>query len=112
MSEYREIDDPDFLNRLKRFKALAENDGELGTAGMVGLAIDRIAELEAENDGIIADQARKIRALEDRVKVMSANADAVRLLIYRIGGPLNDNVKRYTSEQLKDWQSVINILDD
>jgi len=63
-----------------------------------------------ESESLIAKQALEIDRLNQEVQSYRNGVKRVRALIYCVGGPLNDNVKRYTKEQMADWQRVINSL--
>ena len=49
----------------------------------------------------------RVMELEKSLKEINKNIDNIIKSIVSIGGPLNDNVKRYTSSQLKDFQYIL-----
>lgn len=51
------------------------------------------------DDQMIAAQARRISALEAALSVCAYAASSIRLEIFGIGGPLNDNKLGYSREQ-------------
>ena len=59
---------------------------------------------------LIAKQAIKIDDLEESVKKLNDVIDKVRMIIYCIGGPLNDNKLKYTREQMGDFGKIISAL--
>lgn len=64
------------------------------------------------NDEIlIAQQARKIAELEEILKDFNDARDKIRIIIYCVGGPLNDNKLQYTKQQMGDFGRIINELD-
>lgn len=63
------------------------------------------------DDALIALQARRIAALEEQIADYQCACAAVRAECVAVGGPLNDNAKGYTPEQLRDWQRVLNAVE-
>ncbi len=53
-----------------------------------------------ENDELVALQARKIAELEKEIAVYRDNARQISILLCKVGGPLNDNILKYSPEQL------------
>ena len=52
------------------------------------------------DDECIASQARQIMSMEIQIKEYREMVSAIRLHLYAIGAPLNDNRLGYTKEQL------------
>jgi hypothetical protein len=64
------------------------------------------------NDEIlIAQQARKIAEIEEILASYHNAREKIRMIIYCIGGPLNDNKLQYTKQQMVDFGRIINELD-
>lgn len=55
------------------------------------------------DDEIIANQARKIAELEEKLYRHEQSRVRIRQILYSIGAPLNDNVLGYTEDQLKPF---------
>ena len=60
---------------------------------------------------VIARQARRIEALDDMVKDLTERIRRARLRMTCVGGPLNDNVKGYTKDQLFTFHRIENDLE-
>ena len=54
---------------------------------------------EAKKNELIAQQVMKIASLEERLSEHDKSNRQIHDIIYCIGGPLNDNVLRFTREQ-------------
>lgn len=55
------------------------------------------------DDEIIANQARKIAELEERLDRYEQSRIRIRQILYSIGAPLNDNMLDYSEDQLKPF---------
>lgn len=55
---------------------------------------------------LIAEQALKIYNLEAEVTRMEDDRRSIRMIIYGIGGPLNDNVRGYTRDQMVPFAQI------
>lgn len=51
---------------------------------------------------VIANQARKIEALEAEVKELARRNGKARGILTCIGGPINDNRLKYSKEQVRE----------
>lgn len=60
---------------------------------------------------LIVKQQLKIARLKSELSRMNKAADEIHVMIHCIGGPLNDNKKGYTKEQLSDWKRVAHLVD-
>jgi hypothetical protein len=60
---------------------------------------------------LIASQALKIANLEAEVTRMEDDRRSIHMIIYGIGGPLNDNVKGYTKNQWADFHLIAQHID-
>jgi len=60
---------------------------------------------------LIAKQARRIADLESQLTEQADMISRARQRIICIGGPLNDNLLRYTQAQLREWHSVLDCLE-
>lgn len=69
-------------------------------------AADQIAEIN-RRDKLISAQQLEIADMKRVIESAVQQADMIQRLIVCIGGPLNDNVKRYTPDQMRDWQQVL-----
>ena len=58
------------------------------------------------DSALIADQARRIAALEALRADAKQRISKIRLALYRVGGPLNDNKLRYSPEQLEPFVNI------
>lgn len=56
-----------------------------------------------KNSEVIAKLSKKNLELEDKLKNIYDEAHSIYSTLYCIGGPLNDNVRNYTNEQLKTF---------
>ncbi len=61
---------------------------------------------------VIAFQAKKILEQEIKLQEHIQAAHDIRMKIYCIGGPLNDNLLKYTNNQLAIFAHIINLLVD
>ena len=61
---------------------------------------------------LTAVQALEIANLEQRVAAFVGASKAIHMLIYGIGGPLNDNRLGYTPDQRKDFYRIYEILEE
>ena len=50
--------------------------------------------------------------LSDEVKRLKESMTAIRGILYCIGGPLNDNVRQYTRDQLQPFFQIASHCDD
>ena len=57
-------------------------------------------------DKLIAQQALKIAELEEYMKEYEEMTAAIHGIIFCIGGPLNDNILRYTHKQLVTFSEI------
>lgn len=57
--------------------------------------------IEDNDDKLIADQARKIAELEEKVNEFNAICGNIHSILFCVGGPLNDNKLGFTPEQQK-----------
>lgn len=55
------------------------------------------------DDEIIANQARKIAELEEKLDRYEQSRIRIRQILYSIGAPLNDNMLDYSEDQLKPF---------
>lgn len=55
---------------------------------------------------LIAQQAKEIAELKLLTTELQGRIDRALGQIYCIGGPLNDNARRYNKEQLAEWWRV------
>jgi hypothetical protein len=60
---------------------------------------------------LIAQQALKIANLEAEVTRMNDDRRSIHMVIYGIGGPLNDNRRGYTREQMTDFALIAQHID-
>ena len=60
----------------------------------------------------IASQAVELYALRDEVRSLRAAISKARLHIICVGGPLNDNVKNYSLDQLSTFQHILSALEE
>lgn len=61
---------------------------------------------------VVVRQAVELYALRDEVKELRSAISQARLHIICIGGPLNDNVKKYSPDQLVTFQKILDALGD
>ena len=54
----------------------------------------------------IGIQAMKIANLENVITAMEEDRKAIRMIIYGCGGPLNDNVRGYTRDQMVPFAQI------
>jgi len=59
--------------------------------------------MDYETTKIIADQAIKIIKLERKKKELKEAISNIHGILFSIGGPLNDNFKQYSKEQLRTF---------
>ena len=62
-------------------------------------------------ESLIAKQALEIAKLEERLALYREAAKGIRSEIYCIGGPLNDNIGRYTHKQLVIFSRIMDHID-
>lgn len=63
-------------------------------------------------DKLITEQQLRIRFLEQKVESYKEACNNIIGSIYCIGGPLNDNCKQYTKEQMKDFWYIVRQAED
>ncbi len=63
-------------------------------------------------EALCAQQALNIAKLELQVTRMSEAMRKINLIIYGIGGPLNDNNLAYTNEQLQPFWRIAKLADE
>ena len=63
-----------------------------------------------DNDELVARQARRIAELEDELAERRKAYDDIYMILYCIGGPLNDNINLYTRNQLKPFFEIAKII--
>jgi hypothetical protein len=68
-------------------------------------------ELGTRDDILIAKQARAIASLTDDLEVARECMEEIKLLLVRIGGPLNDNTLQYSNEQLKVFHRILELVE-
>ena len=61
-------------------------------------------------DELIVKQALLIEELKIKCASAERKYNKIHNLIYCIGGPLNDNVLKYNSKQMLDFQKIIDII--
>jgi hypothetical protein len=61
---------------------------------------------------VIVRQAVKIETLEEANERMRQCLAGAKLYIICVGGPLNDNTLRYSSEQLVTFQKILDVLEE
>jgi len=62
--------------------------------------------MDYETTKIIADQAIKIIKLERKKKELKEAISNIHGILFSIGGPLNDNFKQYSKEQLVTFSRI------
>jgi len=62
--------------------------------------------MDYETTKIIADQAIKIIKLERKKKELKEAISNIHGILFSIGGPLNDNFKQYSKEQLVTFTRI------
>jgi hypothetical protein len=60
---------------------------------------------------VIYRQTKQIEELKSIVSDLNSRIKKACTLIYCIGGPLNDNKLKYSNEQLKIFQQIVDELD-
>ena len=60
-------------------------------------------------DELISHQAMKIAELEADKLDADSRLNQIHSMIYCIGGPLNDNKKGYTKEQMADFSKIADL---
>jgi hypothetical protein len=59
---------------------------------------------------LIAQQALKIANLEKEVARFKDNERDIAMIIYGCGGPLNDNVRGYTKDQMIPFAQIAQLI--
>lgn len=62
-------------------------------------------------DELIAKQQLELEELKEQVKNKNAGLRDIHLQLISIGGPLNDNMDRYTPKQLLRFQRILFIVE-
>lgn len=65
-----------------------------------------------QDDALIAQQAREIAELKERLSRRDEDARRIYAELYCIGGPLNDNKLGYTKEQIEPFRRIANLVED
>lgn len=65
--------------------------------------------MSEQHDKLIASQQLEIFEMKERLAAIKDDANAICISIIGMGGPLNDNVKGYTKQQMADWQRVLDL---
>lgn len=60
----------------------------------------------------VAGQVIELRALRKLVRSLRSAIRRAKLHIVCVGGPLNDNVKRYSPDQLVTFQKILTVLEE
>lgn len=63
-----------------------------------------------EDDRLIAQQARRIAELEEKLAKAENVWNNIHMEIYGIGGPLNDNKLEYNKEQKIPFRRIANLI--
>ena len=63
-------------------------------------------------DQLIVKQQIEIADLKEKVFRLSKSVEKIRVIIYCIGGPLNDNALGYSRKQLSTFYRIINAIDE
>lgn len=64
-----------------------------------------------DDDEVIAHQAKRIATLEvENADLKGRIQGAIRNIVC-VGGPMNDNARGYTKEQLAEWHQVLGALE-
>lgn len=58
------------------------------------------------DDEIIANQARKIEEMGETIKKYEESRNKIRMILYSVGAPLNDNFLQYSKEQLMPFFEI------
>jgi len=74
------------------------------------LIIKEFCDKTAENN-VIANQAKDIYKMYNRVKELEDALKNINRSLICIGGPLNDNVKNYSADQLKLFFKINDIIE-
>lgn len=61
---------------------------------------------------LIAKQAMDIAELEKVFIAHTKLKAEIRCLLYNVGAPLNDNVLKFTDEQLRPFQKLANLVNE
>lgn len=61
-------------------------------------------------DEVMARMARDLYRAKQRAKLAEQAISRARQLLFRIGGPLNDNALRYSKEQLTTFHRIDDVL--
>lgn len=59
------------------------------------------------DDNIIAEQTRRLLNKSAEVKDLRNRLQDIKNMIYNIGGPLNNDINKYSNEQLKIFFDII-----
>lgn len=62
-------------------------------------------------DELIAQQAMRIAVLEARNQSLISSADAIKDILFCVGGPLNDNVLGYSKPQLATFFRIADLVE-
>jgi len=61
--------------------------------------------------GLIAKQALRIDGLEEELAAYKSMANEIHLVLFGIGGPLNDSKIEYKGEQLKPFFRIAGLIE-
>lgn len=62
-------------------------------------------------EAVIAKQQREIESLKDELAGCVASLQEIVLTCVCIGGPLNDNIKGYTRDQMVDFFRIVSLAE-
>lgn len=61
---------------------------------------------------VIAKQAMKIMVQKKQIKTLCKCLSDIQMMLVCVGGPLNDNVLKYSNAQLVPFQKILDIVED
>jgi hypothetical protein len=67
--------------------------------------------MSEQRDKLIASQQLEIFEMKEPLANIKNDASAICMNIVGMRGPLNDNVKGYTKQQMADWQRVLDLAE-
>ena len=72
----------------------------------VGRASRNERKIVSQETELIGIQAMKIANLENVITALEDDRRSIRMIIYGCGGPLNDNVRAYTRDQMVTFAQI------
>ena len=96
----------DIINILKKFEGLVFNYKDEN----IYISIVRKEDNIDTRDKLIVEQQLEIKQLKQQLLIKTEKISDIYLILYRIGGPLNDNRQGLSPDQLRDFIKIADII--